>query len=379
MISNTTRSITLALCALLAVACDSGMPERCVPGMSVACVGPGGCDGAQVCLDDATGFADCVCSTDMDSGPPDADGGPEVDSGVADDAGGMDATVSSDGGGSDGGGVDGGGVDGGSDAGVDGGAPDAGFDAGRPDAGPPDAGSAGCFPGCGLTQRCCGSTCVNRSVPIGTDGRSDSSFRNCNGCGISCSVDRASACSGPTSGATPRCMCGTFDQCRPSEVCVFDGAGFGCTNLLTDANNCGTIGNVCPMGEACVGGMCRCGSTGASCGAGSACCGGGCVPTAADPMNCGGCGVVCGANAPNCVAGTCQCGTNPACVPPALLGGLGESCCSGTCVANTDSSCGCGVSCTSPDACVVDLGILGGSGGVCCGTPSPFGGLCSTP
>src|SRR5689334_20391200 len=106
----------------LAIAC--GSPERaCVPGMSVSCVGAGGCAGVQVCNAAGTGLGACAC---FDS-------------------------------------------DGGTDAGTDGGPVDRDafvlpFDAGpRPDSGPPppfDAGSSGrmCDPitsaGCGPGEGC---------------------------------------------------------------------------------------------------------------------------------------------------------------------------------------------------------------------------------
>ena len=43
---------------------DSGTSERaCVPGQSVACVGPQGCNGFQVCSDDGAAFASCSCAS----------------------------------------------------------------------------------------------------------------------------------------------------------------------------------------------------------------------------------------------------------------------------------------------------------------------------
>ena len=38
-------------------------PGVCVPGRSVACVGPGGCDGAQVCNAEGTGYDACDCGS----------------------------------------------------------------------------------------------------------------------------------------------------------------------------------------------------------------------------------------------------------------------------------------------------------------------------
>ncbi len=376
----------LVLAPLVLAGCDSD-PQTCVPGMSVACVGAGGCAGFQVCDSEGAGFGACMCGMDAGRPPGDSgltDGGALTDAGDVSEAGVFDAGPVVDAGpGVDGGGVDGGRMDGG---GPDAGRPDAGRpDAGRPDAGRPDAGAPDAGPGCGacgITQRCCGS-CVNLSVPVGSNGRSDSSFNHCNGCGLACNVDRASACSAPSGSGTPRCMCGFTAACAPGEVCVADAGGYRCADLATDRDNCGAIGNVCPAGETCAAGLCRCG-TGATCGAGSACCGGACTATGSDPNNCGGCGVVCGPHAPNCAGGVCGCGAGPACAPPipdVFGGSLGETCCAGTCRANSDTSCACGTACTSPDVCVVDTGILGppASGGVCCGTPTPIGGFCSAP
>ncbi len=80
--------------------------------------------------------------------------------------------------------------------------------------------------------------------------------------------------------------------------------------LATDANNCGTCGNVCAALPnalpACSGSACGLGA----CKPGFSDCDGnpanGCeFDTSTDPNNCGGCGVKCGAGA--CVAGACVC------------------------------------------------------------------------
>jgi len=54
----------------------------CVPGQSIACFAPGGCQGGQVCKADGSGYADCICAVGAGvpegSLPPDSDaGGPE--------------------------------------------------------------------------------------------------------------------------------------------------------------------------------------------------------------------------------------------------------------------------------------------------------------
>ncbi len=268
--------------------------------------------------------------------------------------------------------------------------------------GPFDSGTGGrdgggmtggdCRPECTVGERCCGTSCVRRSSPTG-DQRTDSSFQNCNGCGIACDRERASSCSIPGGGTegAPRCLCGEFDQCLAGDVCVSSGGTFQCVSLSTDPRNCGAIGNSCAEGESCSGGMCVCGASGGACGAGEACCGGACVDVTSDAMNCGACGNACGANGPSCVDGSCRCGSSPACRPPTAgmfpaPGDLGESCCEDACVANTDTNCGCGVACDTADdeTCVVSGGSgfpggpSGGESGVCCGMEVPFfGAMCT--
>jgi hypothetical protein len=238
-----------------------------------------------------------------------------------------------------------------------------------------------CTPACSASQRCCGSTCVSRTgVAVGGDGRTDPSFGSCNGCGIACDAERASACSVPGGGAgTPRCMCGIYDQCAAGQVCVIDGGEFACVNTQTDANNCGEVGNACAEGESCVSGSCSC-NGGPECGSGQACCGSGCVDVQSDEMNCGACGTACSGDE-SCQSGMCVCGSGAgarACAAPmagtfGMGGSLGESCCGGTCVANTDTNCGCGVAC---DTAADETCQVGGGGflpgmmteaSICCG------------
>jgi hypothetical protein len=253
-----------------------------------------------------------------------------------------------------------------------------GFDAGPGgfDSGPTPSGCVG-------GQRCCGTNCFPCAVPLNTDGRSAPSFENCNGCGIACDSQLASACSVPAGGTTEsaaRCMCGEFNACFAGEVCASEGGRFTCLVLSTDPNNCGAVGNRCASGESCSGGMCVCGSTGARCGAGEGCCGGACVDLSDNQLNCGACGNVCTPNSPDCVSGSCICAasgrvcTSPmAGAGPFGGGSPGESCCPGTgCVANTDTNCAC-EACTGDDTCQVGgSGFFPGGGGteaptVCCG------------
>lgn len=238
-----------------------------------------------------------------------------------------------------------------------------------------DSGPSMCGSACTSSQRCCGSSCVDRQVTSGTDGRANSSFRNCNGCGNACNMDRASACSVPLGmGGTPRCLCGNSPECAAGFVCAAGAGGaFTCINTQTDRNNCGRVGNVCPGAETCSGGVCGCGSI--TCGAGTSCCGGACIPTDSDPNNCGGCDIVCGAQGTSCEGGMCKCGSGPAC-RKTMGTDKGQICCANSCVDNNDSHCGaCDNACEGGmmNTCIVGSSFFpGGSGeGVCCG----FGGL----
>jgi hypothetical protein len=73
------RFVVFLICAC------SSQPRECIPGQSVACVGPGGCTGGQACNSAGTGYDTCQCSASgNDGGSPDGgapDGGP-FDAGV---------------------------------------------------------------------------------------------------------------------------------------------------------------------------------------------------------------------------------------------------------------------------------------------------------
>lgn len=235
---------------------------------------------------------------------------------------------------------------------------------------PSDGGSGGdCRPACGSTERCCGTTCVSRvGYALGGDGRSDPSFDSCNGCGIACDEERASACSIPGGAAmgAPRCMCGAIqDQCREGELCVSQAGSFTCVSTSNDPRNCGAPGNACAMNESCIGGACQCASAGVACTGGTACCSTGCVDTMTDAANCGSCGNVCGAGE-TCVAGQCLCGGTEACDRPTsgtFGASCGEICCDGACVTVDEANCGgCGTTCTGEeDICGVPLAIIPGT------------------
>jgi hypothetical protein len=256
--------------------------------------------------------------------------------------------------------------------------PSSGFDAGpRPDSTVPN----NCRPECSSTQRCCGTSCVDRSQTLNVDGRPGSAmdprstFNNCNACGLQCNAERAISCSIRAGGTTPECACGDFAECLSGEVCANQAGRWQCVNLSTNPQNCGEIGNVCAEGEICQTGDCVCGSTGGRCGEGQSCCGGACIDTSSDPANCGGCGTVCGGGE-TCQDGACVCGSGPGarvCTAPSTTS-LGESCCGGSCVANSPSSCGC-VACDSDAQCIFGSGLMGGANRLCCSPLPAFPGL----
>lgn len=45
-----------------AAACGSSQASKCTPGVAVACVGPGGCAGGQICNSDGASFGSCDCA-----------------------------------------------------------------------------------------------------------------------------------------------------------------------------------------------------------------------------------------------------------------------------------------------------------------------------
>jgi hypothetical protein len=52
-----------------AVDASDGGAAGCVPGRSIACVGPGGCPSNQVCNGSGTAYGPCSCTSDSGSGP----------------------------------------------------------------------------------------------------------------------------------------------------------------------------------------------------------------------------------------------------------------------------------------------------------------------
>ena len=159
--------------------------------------------------------------------------------------------------------------------------------------------------------------------------------RNCGTCGTTCAAPLACVggqCACPISGTTP---CG--NECR---------------NLMTDANNCGTCGKSCANGT-CSGGQCVCQSGMTLCGngcvdatqgmcqpvctggpcvcpSGTTLCGAECVDLTQDKNNCGKCGAVC-AGTLFCSSSVCTCASDVDCATGSGQGGPSFKCVSNGC------------------------------------------------
>lgn len=109
--------------------------------------------------------------------------------------------------------------------------------------------------------------------------------------------------------------------------------GTHCTDLESDESNCGSCGNICPIGTSCLNGTCHCLE-------GETLCNGKCVDVSFDFNNCGKCGNSCPGEQ-FCTSGGCGCTT-------------GNLFCNGTCIDKNfdDNNCGqCGNICPSGTGC----------------------------
>jgi hypothetical protein len=170
----------------------------------------------------------------------------------------------------------------------------------------------GCAADCeAMGQICCGGSCVDP----------DTSESHCGGCGRACTggtslccagscvmrdTDTAcgescTSCEGSSFCCSGACVSPTSAHCTSCEACPATGPTCcadtgGCTDRMSDNNNCGACGNVCGAGEECMGGACLTN------------CGGTWVNTDNNRNNCGMCGRRCAALTGatcNCVGGTC--------------------------------------------------------------------------
>lgn len=165
-----------------------------------------------------------------------------------------------------------------------------------------------------------------------------------------------------------------------------------CSNLSTDASNCGACGNACDAGLSCVAGACT--DAVSACDPGLTSCGGDCVDVLTDRDDCGSCGHVCSIHAA-CIDGACAlqcqadltlCGT--ACVnlgtDDANCGACGSACPVGSgCVAGAcTAGAGCGTGLTSCGGICVDIVTdpdhCGACGNACAVGSTCEGGSCAT-
>ncbi len=123
-----------------------------------------------------------------------------------------------------------------------------------------------------------------------TDLQSD--VLNCGSCGHNCQWTLGGLGSVYSVCTNGKCTCGPYTMCQNSK-------GFYCADL-TDVNNCGSCGNVCPGNFPCMNGKCVCPSP-------KVVCGWKCSDLTSDSNNCGKCGNQCTANqvcsSSVCVAG----------------------------------------------------------------------------
>jgi cysteine-rich repeat protein len=109
------------------------------------------------------------------------------------------------------------------------------------------------------------------------------------GCSEACEVEPNYAC--PPDGGP----CVFDDGLCPGDLVDCGGV---CTDLMTNAMNCGGCGIVCDAGQTCSQGICNCQ-------AGLVMCAGNCVDVMSDPVHCGACSAPCGTSE-ICVAGVCE-------------------------------------------------------------------------
>lgn len=330
-------------CVLLLAACsgsdDAGLNgisaattavPVCTAGEAIACVGPGGCAGGQVCAQDGSGYGVCECGKAPDPQGGSSSGSTTLDSGSP-DTGSSSSGGSSSGGSSSGGSSSGGSSSGGSSSG------------GSSSGGSSSSSGSTCVPKtcqqlgaqCGGIDDGCGTllNCGDPVIVCADDGNSctnaDCVNNKCSGHinrpnNVSCNT---ATTSGKCTGGT--CCTGCLDglSCMPGNTVAACGTVGNACKSCDDANPCtvdscaasgACLNNPTPLnGQACPGGVCSGGACSA-CGTGGALC---------------------------CAGSTCNsgliCGSNGRCAP---CGGSGQTCCGG-------SACGTGLVCSSSNTC----------------------------
>ena len=212
---------------------------------------------------------------------------------------------------------------------------------------------------CSAGMTLCSGTCVNLqtdsgncgacsfSVPYGETCR-DGQFSSSSGGGNS-GLSPASAGTTPAGSTITSATTVAYQLSCPSGRISCNGT---CRNLLNEAENCGSCGNICPSGQDCQNARCLLPVSSApvvntsapititpelSCAHGEIICGSSCVNIFSDKENCGVCGRAC-KNQEICVNAQCD----PACTKS------GTSLCDDSCVdLDTDmNNCGtCGTAC----------------------------------
>jgi hypothetical protein len=178
----------------------------------------------------------------------------------------------------------------------------------------------------------CGDACVDTSTDA----------QHCGSCDLRCfdsQICQAGGCA---------CAAGT-DLCARVTLSVADNTVTGaasdqaCVNLQSDAQHCGSCGNVCTGGQVCAQGSCACPT-------GQTFCSDRCVDLASNLQNCGVCGNAC-TGGQVCDSGTCAC--------PA-----GQTLCDGECTDTQTDSAHCG-------SCTVKCGLGQGCGSGTCQSGAP--------
>ncbi|MEZ4570631.1 MAG: hypothetical protein R2849_09955 [Thermomicrobiales bacterium] len=181
----------------------------------------------------------------------------------------------------------------------------------------------------------------------------------CTDCTACPGTDESNFCcqGGCTNLDTDANNCGGCGQaCAPGQQCC-NGV---CLDILSNASNCGKCGNACPEGEGCINGICTPPVEGACVGCDETdlanyCCDGVCLDLLNDVQNCGGCGLAC-FSGQICCDGVCldptdddqNCGACGNVCPQ------GQLCCNSVCmdVLSDNQNCGaCGFECGPDEEC----------------------------
>jgi hypothetical protein len=334
--------VAILTCVLMLLGCGAAPAETCTPGLSVACIGPAGCSGGQVCDKDGTGYLACQCAP-ADSG-----------------AGGGTAAGGGTGGGSGGGSTN----------------PCEGITCPTPPA--PICLTATSARTWSPSGTCSGGTCsyvfTDSACPTGCSG----GVCNPNPCGgITCSTPPAPTCASASTrraySSTGTCSNGTCSYTFTDSTCPY-----GCAGGTCNANPCTTTTCNSPPGASCTtpstrrvysspgtctGGACSYSFTETTCPYG--CAGGVCKP---DPCA----SITCTALSQCHLVGTCNSATGTCSNPLKAAGSscddgnlctLSDTCnSSGVCVGGTTKTCpavDAGVGFCQVGACVPSTGLCG--------------------